>query len=212
MQACPQFSSSARASRRSQITYTGSARCTASIGPMWRRAARTARKVARMYGTPIYVRENAKVVAKDPNDDTKLDPKIGRNFSRVSGVQWPFSPKLAVGNSAGNSVFGHSRMPYFIVFPRIVQFPPCQKILVCSGQIGNRLFRRKNSQPVRPKGHHLSNWRRFAARSIRRVSTTPSSCTATRRSDIALARRLSHRATTGLSPRSAILWSAVAER
>ena len=52
----------------------------------------------------------------------------------------------------------------------------------------------------------------FAARSIKRVSTTPSSCTATRRSDIALARRSSHRATTGLSPRSAIRWSAVAAK
>ena len=51
-----------------------------------------------------------------------------------------------------------------------------------------------------------------AARSIIRVSATPSSCTTTRRSDIALVRRSSHRATTGLSPRSAILWSAVADR
>jgi transposase-like protein len=59
---------------------------------------------------------------------------------------------------------------------------------------------------------HFSISRRLAARSIRRVSTTPSSCTATRRSDIALARRSSHRATTGLSPRSPILWSAVADR
>jgi predicted ABC-type ATPase len=33
-----------------------------------REAARTARKIARMYGTPIYVWENGKVVAKDPND------------------------------------------------------------------------------------------------------------------------------------------------
>jgi len=52
----------------------------------------------------------------------------------------------------------------------------------------------------------------LAARSIIRVSATPSSCTTTRRSDIALLRRSSHRATTGLSPRSAILWSAVADR
>ena len=44
----------------------------------------------------------------------------------------------------------------------------------------------------------------LAARSIIRVSATPSSCTTTRRSDIALLRRSSHRATTGLSPRSAI--------
>jgi hypothetical protein len=31
-----------------------------------RRAAREARKTARMYGTPIYVWENGKVVAKKP--------------------------------------------------------------------------------------------------------------------------------------------------
>jgi hypothetical protein len=52
----------------------------------------------------------------------------------------------------------------------------------------------------------------LAARSIIRVSATPSSCTTTRRSDIALLRRSSHRATTGLSPRSAILWSVVCGR
>jgi hypothetical protein len=34
-------------------------------------AARTVREVARMYGTPICVLENGKVVAKDPNDDAK---------------------------------------------------------------------------------------------------------------------------------------------
>lgn len=47
------------------------------VGRGMRRAARTAREVARRYGTPIYVWENGKVVAKDPNDDTKLDTKIG---------------------------------------------------------------------------------------------------------------------------------------
>ena len=41
----------------------------AGVGRGMRRAARTARKVARMYGTPIYVWENGKVVAKDPNDE-----------------------------------------------------------------------------------------------------------------------------------------------
>jgi hypothetical protein len=39
----------------------------AGVGRGLRRAARTARKVARMYGTPIYVWENGKVVAKDPS-------------------------------------------------------------------------------------------------------------------------------------------------
>lgn len=39
----------------------------AGVGRGLRKAARTARKVARMYGTPIYVWENGKVVAKDPN-------------------------------------------------------------------------------------------------------------------------------------------------
>ena len=41
------------------------------VGRGMRRAARTAREVARMHGTPIFVWENGKVVAKDPNDDTK---------------------------------------------------------------------------------------------------------------------------------------------
>ena len=39
----------------------------AGVGRGMRRAARTAREVARRYGTPIYVWENGKVVAKDPN-------------------------------------------------------------------------------------------------------------------------------------------------
>ena len=32
---------------------------------------RTAREVTRMHGTPVYVWENRKVVAKDPNDEEK---------------------------------------------------------------------------------------------------------------------------------------------
>jgi hypothetical protein len=40
----------------------------AGVGRGLRKAARTARKIARMHGTPIYVWENGKVVAKDPND------------------------------------------------------------------------------------------------------------------------------------------------
>jgi hypothetical protein len=47
----------------------------AGVGRGLRRAARTARKIARMYGTPIYVWENGKVVAKDPNKEIKLQSK-----------------------------------------------------------------------------------------------------------------------------------------
>ncbi len=36
------------------------------VGSALRQAARTARKTARMYGTPIYIWENGKVVAKKP--------------------------------------------------------------------------------------------------------------------------------------------------
>lgn len=36
------------------------------VGRALRRSARTARKTARMHGTPIYVWENGKVVAKKP--------------------------------------------------------------------------------------------------------------------------------------------------
>ena len=43
----------------------------AGVGRGLRRAARTAREVARMHGTPVYVWENGKVVAKDPNDEAK---------------------------------------------------------------------------------------------------------------------------------------------
>jgi hypothetical protein len=39
----------------------------AGVGRGLRKAARTARKIARMYGTPIYIWENGKVVAKDPD-------------------------------------------------------------------------------------------------------------------------------------------------
>lgn len=37
-----------------------------TVGRALRRAAKEARKTARMYGTPIYVWENGKVVAKKP--------------------------------------------------------------------------------------------------------------------------------------------------
>ena len=38
----------------------------AGVGRALRRAAKDARKIARMYGTPIYVWEDGKVVAKKP--------------------------------------------------------------------------------------------------------------------------------------------------
>ncbi len=40
----------------------------AGVGRGLRKAARTARKIAKMHGTPIYVWENGKVAAKDPDD------------------------------------------------------------------------------------------------------------------------------------------------
>lgn len=40
--------------------------CSEQVGTALRRAAEVARKTARMYGTPIYVWENGKVVAKKP--------------------------------------------------------------------------------------------------------------------------------------------------
>ena len=36
------------------------------VGRALRRSARTARRVARMYGTPIYIWKNGKVVAEKP--------------------------------------------------------------------------------------------------------------------------------------------------
>ena len=38
----------------------------AGVGVALRRAAKQARRLARMYGTPIYVWENGRVVAKKP--------------------------------------------------------------------------------------------------------------------------------------------------
>ena len=38
----------------------------AKVGRALRRAARDAQKTARMYGTPLYVWENGKVVARKP--------------------------------------------------------------------------------------------------------------------------------------------------
>jgi hypothetical protein len=39
---------------------------TDEVGVALRRAGRTARRIAKMHGTPIYVWENGKVVAKKP--------------------------------------------------------------------------------------------------------------------------------------------------
>ena len=41
-------------------------RLTAAVGRTLRRAAKGARKTARMHGTPIYVGKNGKVVAEKP--------------------------------------------------------------------------------------------------------------------------------------------------
>ncbi|HTD75032.1 MAG TPA: hypothetical protein VK652_16010 [Steroidobacteraceae bacterium] len=49
-----------RAKTRQQISFA------AGVGRALRRAAKDARKTARMYGTPLYVWENGKVVAKKP--------------------------------------------------------------------------------------------------------------------------------------------------
>jgi hypothetical protein len=46
-------------------TYTSKTMVKA-VGQALRRAAKTARKTARMYGTPIYVSRNGKVVAVKP--------------------------------------------------------------------------------------------------------------------------------------------------
>ena len=40
----------------------------AGVGRGLRKAARTAHKIAKMHGTPIYIWENGKVVAKNPDD------------------------------------------------------------------------------------------------------------------------------------------------
>jgi len=45
---------------------TENTRFVQSVGRALRRAAKVARKTAKMYGTPIYVWENGKVVAKKP--------------------------------------------------------------------------------------------------------------------------------------------------
>jgi hypothetical protein len=51
---------------RSTIRKRGPESFAAGVGRGLRRAAKAARKIARMYGTPIYVSEGGKVVAKKP--------------------------------------------------------------------------------------------------------------------------------------------------
>lgn len=46
---------------------TENTRFVQGVGRALRRAAKAARKTAKMYGTPIYVWENGKVVAKKPS-------------------------------------------------------------------------------------------------------------------------------------------------
>ena len=52
--------------RKSKPRSTNPESIAAAVGQALRRAAKDARKIARMYGTPIYVWENGKVVAKKP--------------------------------------------------------------------------------------------------------------------------------------------------
>ena len=61
----------------------------AAVGRALRRAAKVARKTARMHGTPIYIWKDGKVVAEKPWDGVKntwLNNLPNRNFdSRPSG-------------------------------------------------------------------------------------------------------------------------------
>ena len=47
-------------------TYQTSKEFSAAVGRALRRAAKVARKTARMHGTPIYIWKNGKVVAEKP--------------------------------------------------------------------------------------------------------------------------------------------------
>ena len=53
-----------KAKTRMKTTRPGS--FAAGVGRALRRAAKDAQRTARMYGTPLYVWENGKVVAKKP--------------------------------------------------------------------------------------------------------------------------------------------------
>ena len=48
----------------------------AAVGRALRRAAKVARKTARMHGTPIYIWKNGKVVAEKPGGSRLSKPKI----------------------------------------------------------------------------------------------------------------------------------------
>jgi hypothetical protein len=54
----------------------------AGVGRGLRRAARSARKIAQMYGTPIYVWRNEKVVALDPTTGAELKSRRLKNIKR----------------------------------------------------------------------------------------------------------------------------------
>ncbi|HWX37262.1 MAG TPA: hypothetical protein VNZ53_58845 [Steroidobacteraceae bacterium] len=51
---------------KTQAKVSRSQSFAAGVGRALRRAAKDARKTARMYGTPLYVWEDGKVVAKKP--------------------------------------------------------------------------------------------------------------------------------------------------
>jgi hypothetical protein len=53
-------------SRKTRAKSARSQSFAVGIGRALRRAAKDARKTARMYGTPLYVWENGRVVAKRP--------------------------------------------------------------------------------------------------------------------------------------------------
>ena len=55
-----------KAKTRAKKGRSQSVAVAAGIGRALRRAAKDARKTARMYGTPLYVWENGRVVAKRP--------------------------------------------------------------------------------------------------------------------------------------------------
>ena len=51
---------------KSKIRTVKISKSSAGVGKALQAAAKEARKIARMYGTPIYVWENGKVVTKKP--------------------------------------------------------------------------------------------------------------------------------------------------
>lgn len=51
---------------KQKVRNTQSVSLAVAAGRALRRAAKTARKTARMYGTPVYVSKNGRVVAEKP--------------------------------------------------------------------------------------------------------------------------------------------------